>query len=179
MNKVLNKIKEATIFFFKNHLYIIPLLLILDYTSKVYMESLLLQRSDYAITVIPNFFRLALLYNKGAAWGIFSGNSVLLTIVSIVGAILMIGYLCYKFKSLSMLSKISLYVMIPGCLGNLIDRAFYSERGVIDFLEFTFGSYVFPTFNIADMCLTIGIAIFLLSFYLDEVKKEKKEKENG
>ena len=56
--------------------------------------------------------------------------------------------------------QISFGLLCGGILGNLTDRIFRGH--VIDFLDFHFGSYIFPTFNFADSCICVGVAIYLL-----------------
>ncbi|MNJ80541.1 Lipoprotein signal peptidase [compost metagenome] len=56
-------------------------------------------------------------------------------------------------------------------MGNFLDRAVSGE--VVDFLQFNFGSYTFPIFNVADSCIVIGVALIVLDSLL-EVRREKK-----
>jgi len=173
---MMNKFKKGLIWFGKSYLWLIPLFFIIDIVSKKYFESLL-WKGNYSdtIVVIPGFFSFEVLYNTGAAWGAFSGQYWLLIAISSIAGIAMIWYLGKYYKKLNGVAKIALYLMIPGCLGNLIDRAFY-DNGVIDFLKFTFGSYNFPTFNFADSCLVVGAILLVISVIVDDVK-EKREAE--
>lgn len=118
--------------------------------------------------VIDGFFYLAHYQNTGAAWGIFQNGKVFLVPVSIVVSIV-IGYLLYKSKH--KLYSISLSMVLGGAVGNLIDRIF-RKGGVVDFLDFHFGTYNFPTFNIADSFIVIG-TILLSCYILFFVKEEK------
>ena len=97
--------------------------------------------------------------------------------ISLIASAVMIYFLIAKFKKLTLCQRLSLCLMIPGALGNLIDRAFY-KNGVIDFLEFTFGSYHFPTFNFADSCLVVGVILLMISEIIVDLK-ETKEKEKA
>jgi len=174
MNKN-NKFVKGLKWFGKSYLWLIPLFFIIDIVSKQCFEAAL-WNGNYSstITVIPGFFYFQVLHNTGAAWGIFSGNTWLLVTFSAVAGILMLGYLIKYYKKLTWWTKISLFFMIPGCLGNLIDRAFY-ETGVIDFLKFQFGSYVFPTFNFADSCLVVGAILLVIGAIIDDIIEKKKE----
>lgn len=173
-NLKLKKLRSGLVWFWKSCLWLIPLLLALDILSKLGFERLLKSKPDWAITVIPGFFRFALLYNTGAAWGLFAGKDWLLVTISCVAGVVLIGCLTWKFKKMPKYQIIAFSLMIPGCLGNLIDRAFY-KNGVIDFLEFTFGKYSFPTFNFADSYLVIGVFVLIIGEIWLEYSDKKKQ----
>lgn len=161
--------------FGKSFLWLIPLLFIIDIVSKRYFEATLWQGYySKQIVVIPHFFTLEVLHNTGAAWGVFSGQYWLLIAISLIAGVIMIWYLAKNYRKMNWVGKIALYFMIPGCLGNLIDRAFY-ENGVIDFLKFTFGSYNFPTFNFADSCLVVGAILLIIGVLVDDAKDKKAD----
>ena len=65
-----------------------------------------------------------------------------------------------------MLSKIGVIVMISGTVGNFVDRLFLGY--VRDFLDFIIFGYDFPVFNVADMCLCIGIAFVILDEFIND-----------
>jgi signal peptidase II len=52
-------------------------------------------------------------------------------------------------------------LVVAGSVSNIIDRFWYG--GVVDFIEFSYGTWIWPSFNIADMCIVFGIAIMLIS----------------
>lgn len=148
------------------------------------------------IVVIKDFFWIYLTFNRGALAGFLADTSfgrVLLAIISVIGTIVSMYFLVKKFNKLPILYRIALYLFIPGCAGNLIDRVgIYGTPGVIDFLRFRlFGFYDFPVFNFADMCLTCSIIMFAIAiiFTKDKDKEQvtneveedilkQKEKEN-
>ncbi|MGD8534462.1 MAG: signal peptidase II [Candidatus Aminicenantes bacterium] len=119
-------------------------------------------------SVIPGFFNLTHIRNRGAIFGFFSHSEsrilfIFLTLVSLVALGLVIYYF-FKTPSSQRFMKISLSVILAGALGNLIDRVF---RGyVIDFLDFHIKNWHWPSFNVADACITIGafLLIFILVF---------------
>ncbi|MNP80416.1 Lipoprotein signal peptidase [compost metagenome] len=55
--------------------------------------------------------------------------------------------------------------MLGGALGNFIDRVLAGE--VVDFLQFNFGNYTFPIFNVADSCIVVGVGLIILDSFLD------------
>lgn len=111
--------------------------------------------------LIPGIIELTNLRNSGAAWSIFEGQQTFFTIITII-AIIVISYFIWQYrKNISML--IGLSFIMAGTIGNFIDRL--RQGYVVDMFETTFIN--FPIFNIADMCLTIGV-IWLIICILKE-----------
>lgn len=115
--------------------------------------------------VIPNFFYISHYENTGIAWSLLSNGRYIIIIVTSVIAVA-VGY--YLYKSQKTMVKLSLSMLLGGALGNLIDRIF--KGSVTDFLEFHFGSYSFPVFNIADIFVVTGVVV--LCYYLLFIYKE-------
>ncbi|HEY2933918.1 MAG TPA: signal peptidase II [Acidobacteriota bacterium] len=131
------------------------------------------------IEVIPYFFRLSLVHNYGIAFGFFSyqSSSRLKSILLISVAVLaLISVAAYAFKPSShrRLQQLALGLLMGGILGNLADRALHSY--VVDFLEFNLYFFKFPTFNIADSGITVGVGLLLLETFLE---KQNPEEERG
>lgn len=125
--------------------------------------------------VINNFFYLTYIENKGAAWGFLHNVESARYFFIILTILVSIALAYYLYKSDNKLLKTSLAFILGGAIGNLIDRI--SKGSVTDFLDFYFGSYNFPTFNVADMFVVIGT--FLLAFYLLFVYKEPSVGDNS
>jgi signal peptidase II len=83
--------------------------------------------------------------------------------------LLAIGLLIVFFRRLepqARLSALALGVILGGAIGNLIDRLYYGE--VIDFLDFhLWGGYTWPTFNLADSFIVVGVGILMLEILFD------------
>lgn len=109
--------------------------------------------------VIPGFFYLAHVGNTGGAWSIFSGSSLPLALVGI--AVLVAVFLWRKHLGLrEPFVQWCFGLFVGGSVGNIIDRL---RRGhVVDFLDFRFGDYVFPTFNIADSAICVGVFAYVI-----------------
>ena len=101
-------------------------------------------------------FRLDFVKNYGAAFSILSGSRTLLSLISIIFAILII-YLIVMKKNLKLIDLYSYSFILGGTIGNGIDRIF--KGFVIDFINLNIIN--FPVFNIADISINIGF-IFLL-----------------
>ena len=121
------------------------------------------------INIIPGFFSIVYVKNTGAAFSILENNTVLLVILSVIVIIILDRYI-KKEKDFSKMDILSLGLILGGIFGNLIDRIIH--HGVIDYLSFAFFNYSFPIFNLADMAITGGVLVLLLSMILK--KKERR-----
>lgn len=122
-----------------------------------------------SVPIINDFFYLTYVENRGAAFGILQEKQILFSIITVVVIILLLSLL-RKSPRLSF-SRASLpywcYTLIlGGSIGNFIDRLRLGY--VVDFMDFRFGSYGFPVFNVADMCIVVGTVGFLLLLLLEE-----------
>ena len=118
--------------------------------------------------VIPNFFNLTLVYNPGAAFGLFSGlpdayRWPALAAVSVVAVFIVLRFMLREANG-DPWSQTALMSILGGALGNIIDR--FRFDGVVDFLDFYYGSYHWPAFNIADsaICLSVTLLIVRMLF---------------
>lgn len=128
-------------------------------------------RLEEAVTLIPGVLRFTYVENRGMAFGLFSGNTWLLGVVS-AGCILA-GWALLRRYRLGTLSRIASMLMLGGALGNLIDRFF---RGyVVDMFETLFVQ--FAVFNAADAALTVGTALMAASLLF--CPEEWKDKNGG
>jgi signal peptidase II len=115
--------------------------------------------------IVPGFFNLVYVQNRGAAFGIFSTLTSPLRETVLLSATVLALSVVFAFLGStigeSRLGKFALALVCGGALGNLIDR---SRLGyVIDFLDFHIGQYHWPAFNLADsyICIGVGILVFL------------------
>lgn len=124
------------------------------------------------VTVIPGFFYIVHITNTGAAWGMFDGYTQVLGILGLVAL-----YLIYHYRHALGLKRPVLQVafglLVGGIIGNLIDRFAYGH--VVDFLDFHFGSYRYPSFNVADSGITVGVFLYVIVTLID-AWKEKNDK---
>ncbi|MBO8206341.1 signal peptidase II [Prochlorococcus marinus XMU1406] len=101
-------------------------------------------------------FKLDFVKNYGAAFNIFSGSRIFLSLISILFSILLI-YLIFRKNTLNAFDLYSYSFILGGTIGNGIDRIY--KGFVVDFINLNFIN--FPVFNIADISINIGF-IFLL-----------------
>ena len=118
------------------------------------------------VVMIPGFFNLTHIHNKGAIFGIFSRNpgrftSIALLVMSLIALALVIYYFI-KTPPSEKLMKISLTLILAGAVGNQIDR--FVRGYVIDFLDVYIKNWHWPTFNVADSCISCGAVLLILTF---------------
>ena len=140
--------------------------LILDQATKLWISARFsLYQSE---PVIPGLFNLCLLHNNGAAFSILAGQpalwrQVFFVTVNLV-ALTVIGVAQYRIGRGSPLYTAALALIAGGAAGNLVDRLLTGR--VVDFLDFVFGTYHYPTFNVADSAICVGMALYLLAAFL-------------
>ena len=105
-------------------------------------------------------FRLDFVKNYGAAFNIFSGSRIFLSLISIFFSILII-YLIFRKNTLNSIDLYSYSFILGGTIGNGVDRIL--NGFVIDFINLNFIS--FPVFNIADISINIGFIFLLFNIF--------------
>lgn len=149
---------------------ITAIILIIDQIIKIIIRSNLNEYQE--IKIIKNFFSITLLKNTGAAFSILKNSTLLLIIISVLFILLISKYIKKEEKNLTKLDVYSYGIILGGIFGNLLDRIIH--KGVIDYLSFRFFSYYFPVFNFADICITVGIALLIISTIINEKKQDKE-----
>lgn len=118
----------------------------------------------YLMTHVLDCFNVVFTWNPGASFSLFRalGESAPLVIVTATGAV--IGcILYYLFVRAARYERVPLALIAGGAIGNLIDRIRFGA--VVDFLDFHIGGYHWPAFNVADICIVVGVGLYLLNWY--------------
>ena len=127
-----------------------------------------------SVTFIDGFMDFTFVENRGAAFGIFSGKTCLLLVISIIICAVLVWAMTKmpKTKEYRKL-RVTFVLILSGAVGNIIDRAL---RGyVVDFFEFTFIKW--PVFNMADIYVVVGtivMAVIIMFFMKDEKENAGK-----
>lgn len=130
-----------------------------------------------SFTLVKGLLNFCYIHNTGGAWGVLSGYTGLLVLITVIVMIACIAWLVLKGYRNKMIFWATCLI-ISGGLGNMIDRIFRNGK-VIDFLQFGFWED-FPVFNIADCAIVVGCGLLILYFAIDTVKDFKKRKnDNG
>ena len=105
-------------------------------------------------------FKLDFVKNYGAAFNIFSGSRIFLSLISIIFSILLI-YLIFRKNTLNSFDLYSYSFILGGTIGNGIDRIY--KGFVVDFINLNIIN--FPVFNIADISINIGFTFLLYNIF--------------
>ncbi len=134
---------------------------VLDQLSKrLVQDSMYLHES---VPVIKGLFHLTYVRNTGGAFGVLAGGSAAFRLpffiaISLV-AVAVLGWFVYRVPENRPALVAACGAVLGGALGNLIDRIAFGE--VIDFLDLFYRSYHWPTFNLADSFITLGVAVMV------------------
>ena len=137
---------------------------LLDQFSKYIVMGMLTPGSS--TSVVKGVFHLTLVHNTGAAFGIFKEHPLLFVVIAAAFSLILIIFMIVKRRILSMIEKISLSLILGGTLGNLTDRLRFGY--VVDFLDFG----VWPVFNVADSCITVGAVLLAWSILTSSGKNK-------
>jgi signal peptidase II len=144
-------------------LWLSLVVVVLDQVSKQLIESSLLVYET--IPILP-FFNLTLAYNEGAAFSFLSDQGGwqrwFFALVAAVVVLILTVWLA-RLRHERLLAA-SLSLVVGGALGNLLDRLLFGH--VIDFLDFFYQSYHWPAFNVADIAITLGVALMFVDAFV-------------
>lgn len=137
------------------------IVVVLDQVTKLAVQKAI--TPHHAIKVIPGFFNLTHVYNQGGAFGFAADQSAMVrAVLFLFVSALALVFIFYFYKktpdSYRMLAT-GFALIFGGAIGNLIDRIRIGS--VVDFLFFYVRGWSWPTFNIADIALFVGMAIFV------------------
>ena len=154
--------------------YIIAIVIIVaDQITKIIADSSL--QLYERIAVMP-MFNITLHYNEGAAFSFLNDaggwQRWFFTAISTIVSIVLIVWISRLSRNERWLS-LALALILGGAVGNLIDRVIYGH--VIDFIQWYYQSWYFPTFNIADAAITVGgVMFFFLSIFAPDEESSAK-----
>lgn len=138
----------------------------LDQVSKWMVEQLL-RFPGASVSVVPLFDVLRLTYvtNPGAAWGVLKGFASFFVLVGLIVS----GFCVWAIEThANQWVRMSAALILGGGLGNTVDRLLLPS-GVVDFLDVGVLTYRWPTFNVADMMLVVGIVVLAWAMLQGEV----------
>ena len=126
--------------------------------------------------VIPNFLNFAYAQNTGVAFSMFDDHGDTgrwgLSIVALVAATLVL-YFFWKTQRADDRILGALCLLLAGIVGNVVDRMRLGF--VVDFIDVQFGSWHYPTFNVADMAICTGAGLLILDMFLSKKTEDGKQ----
>lgn len=168
---------------YKKHIFItlgIVTLIVLDQLSKWAVTELMIapvlgvishdlwswmlnapEQLSYVSIEITSFFNIVMVWNYGVSFGLFNdgseGNALILSAIALAISVV---FAAWAYRSESPAQMAGLSMIIGGAIGNVIDRMRFDA--VIDFLDFHAFGYHWPSFNIADSGIVIGVTIVII-----------------
>ena len=158
------------------HFLIALFVIVLDRLAKLVVERKIPLHDG--IQIIPGFFRLTHLENRGAAFGLFAdspspwkiGALVLFSVIALV----VVSALLWKNSHTISITGIGLALILGGAVGNLWDRL--TAGHVTDFLLFYICRYQWPAFNVADSAIVVGATLLVYEIVFTKGPTEEKAK---
>tara|TARA_Y100000996_G_scaffold3922_1_gene3758 strand:+ start:313 stop:810 length:498 start_codon:yes stop_codon:yes gene_type:complete len=154
-----------------SNFFLILAIFLLDRISKIYV----IDQSKKSLSnnlFLSDYLNISLMWNEGIAFGLFAFDESFfynfITIL-IIMVIIIVFFMILKNKGYK---KYSLILILGGALGNLYDRIFFGA--VPDFIDFHIGDFHWFVFNVADIFISIGVIIMILSEFM--VTKTSNEK---
>ncbi len=153
---------------------IFAVMLVFDLVSKHILDSSM--QIGQSSPFLPGFIDIVIVHNEGSAWGMLAGMNVFFIILTFVFIGILVWYTLSE-NVVHPLYHIALGFILAGSIGNMVDRIAFGY--VRDFLHFEFWPS-FPVFNVADVCLTVGVIVFVVFIIMNVVKhfKEKNGEKN-
>ena len=125
------------------------------------------------VTLIKGVLDFTYVENRGMAFGLLSDHRWVFMVLSVVG-IGLVGFYLYRYTRTT-LSRVGLALIVGGGIGNMIDRV--SLGFVVDFIDFCAFDFWVWVFNVADACVCVGAALFVLDLILELVRDVKKPRD--
>lgn len=144
------------------------LLVMMDQLSKILVVGFLKERGS--VEIVPGVLEFRYVENRGAAFSMLAGRQGFLIVVTAI-ALLACAYVLLFNKPKRRMDYYGLLLIFSGGLGNLIDRIL--NQYVVDFINFTFVN--FAVFNLADIFVTAGFALLLVSALRQEIQERKNK----
>ncbi len=136
----------------------------LDKVQGFYTHRHLELQTTGGYTVWAPAWRMIYVENPGAAWSLFSGLSegvrnAFFTVISLAAIAFVLAYY-RRLRPEQRYYQVALAMLLAGAVGNFVDRL--ARRYVIDFIDWYVGRYHWPTFNVADSLIVVGVALLIL-----------------
>ena len=167
-------VSEKTVLFNKKFFItsgVITICFLLDRLSKIYIIHAFVE-NGFKDQFVNKFLNFTLIWNKGIAFGLFQSENFFYLFISFVILSIIVFIIFLIFKSRSLPEVVCFSMITGGALGNVFDRFYYNA--VPDFIDLHYENLHWFTFNVSDICISIGI-ILLLIFDIFKFNKKNHE----
>ena len=151
---------------------------LIDQTTKAWAVRRLRLGND--LNVIPGFLNFAYAENPGVAFSMLDDHGATgrwgLSVVALIAATLVIYFFWRTPRSDDRIMG-ALALLLAGIIGNVVDRLRLGF--VVDFIDVQFGSWHYPTFNIADMAIVAGAGLLIIDMFLSKRKQQAETRPVG
>ncbi len=133
-------------------------------------------RINESVMVLKDFLYLTYIQNPGAAFGFMANTQAIFRIPFFIAITLGAGLIVYAYQRFippeKKWTRFALGLIWGGAMGNFIDRVFY--RKVVDFIDARYHQHQWYVFNVADSCITVGLVILFLGYWLEKPEPAKE-----
>ena len=127
----------------------------------------------YLMAHVTDFFNIVFTWNPGTSFSLFRTLGEATPLIIIIATSFIIGFvLYYLFRRARAWERPALALIAGGALGNLIDRIRFGA--VIDFLDFHLSWRHWPAFNFADICICVGVGLYLICWFIQNRRAKAK-----
>jgi len=143
-------------------------LVVVDQITKFLVEGKM--REGLEVPILSGLFSLTRVHNTGVAFGMAQGNNLLTGLLAL-GILIFAGWMAREWDWRKCWVQVVAGLVAGGAVGNLIDRIRVGY--VIDFLDFHYGRWSWPAFNVADAAISIGVGVLVLSWVVGQSPESK------
>ena len=152
----------------KNYIFVL-IYVLFDQITKLIVVKNIAYNSYIKINEYLNIVNIS---NTGIAFSLFQGKNIFFIVSTIIIICCLIFFIKKNKAALTKLQTHCLLLVISGGIGNLIDR--FIRGYVVDFIDIGYKEvYRWPSFNVADSCVCIGVTLFVLSAFFSKNNKLK------
>lgn len=152
-------------------LAVVPLLAAADQITKAWIRTY----PEGSTIFQSGILRIVHIENSGAAFGIFQGYSMILMCIDFLALALILAYIITLYKRYPLFRGwwgwLGISLIFAGTTGNLIDRLNPNIGGITDFLYIS----IWPAFNVADSCISIGVILLAFALLFMPIKSEPQQ----
>ena len=125
------------------------------------------ERENYHEQTLAPFLNFVMVWNQGISFGLLDSNKPVVAYIFIgISLTISLGFIIWLAVSNSKLISFACGLIAGGAIGNTIDRIRF--RAVADFIDFHIGSFHFPVFNFADICISVGAVLLAWGLLFDQ-----------